>query len=395
MGAVSACGMGVEALWSSARDGRSGVRDIDFPVLTRQQVGKAAAITPDTIEAASEGSQPRFQDRFAVLALAAASEAVAQAGLEAEHFGTACGVVIGSGYGGAATNDSGATQFGREPYGRMDPMSIPKVMTNAAASWVGIRYGARGPTFCISTACSSAAQSIGTAAHMIRHGMMERCLAGGSEALLVPSVFRAWELMRVMSAKLCRPFSVDRDGMVLGDGAGVLVLESLDAAQARGAAVIAELAGYGTTGDAGDLLRPDPDGAAASMAAAIADAGLAPDAIGYVNAHGTATVANDISEAEAMRRVFGGHMDRVRVSSTKPIHGHALGAAGALELIVAVKALAERTAPPTINFTTVDPKIGLEPVPNVAQPFDGDAVMSNSFAFGGINASLVARRFSA
>lgn len=232
------------------------------------------------------------------------------------------------------------------------------------------------------------------AAFMIRHGLLTRCIAGGSEALLVPSVFRAWEVLRVMTAGLCRPFSEGRDGMVIGEGAGIFVLESLDAAQERGATIIAEVAGYGTTGDAGDLLRPDPTGAASAMAAAIADAGLAPADIAYVNAHGTGTVANEASETQALRSVFGNGLDTTLVSSTKPIHGHALGAAGALEFIITVKALLEQVAPPTINFSAIDPALGIDPVANVARAFSGEACMSNSFAFGGVNASLVAKRFS-
>jgi nodulation protein E len=267
-------------------------------------------------------------------------------------------------------------------------------MTNAAASWTAMEFGVTGPTLCISTACASATQSIGLAMQMVRAGIVERCIAGGAEALLAAAVFRAWEVLRVMTPTLCRPFSQGRDGMMLGEGAAMLVLETEEAALARGAPILAEIAGYGTTSDAGDLLRPDPAGAAAAMAAAIADAGLAPADIGYVNAHGTGTVANEQSETEALRRVFGQDLAGLAVSSTKPIHGHALGAVGAIEMIVAINALRERIAPPTINFLGVDDKLGIDPVGNVARPFSGDAVMSNSFAFGGINASLVARRYA-
>jgi len=202
-------------------------------------------------------------------------------------------------------------------------------------------------------------------------------------------VFRAWEVLRVLSPTLCRPFSRDRNGMLLGEGAGILVLETLASAQARGATPLAEIVGYGTTSDAGDLLRPDPVGASASMTRALKDAGLHPADIGYVNAHGTATVANDVSETKAMRAVFGDAFDALPVSSTKPVHGHALGAAGALETIITLRALTDQLAPPSGNFTTIDPAIGFEPVTGQARPIKSDFCLTNSFAFGGINASLI------
>jgi len=393
-GAFTACGLGADRLWTAARDGVSAARTIEFPENPRQMVKRAAMLAPEDMEAAWKRGNPRMQDRITAAALAAAREAVAQAGLGEAGFGARCGVVVGSGYGGADTNDRNMRLFALDPAARVDPMCIPKIMTNAAASWTAMEFGVTGPTLCISTACASATQSIGLAMQMVRAGIVERCIAGGAEALLAAAVFRAWEVLRVMTPTLCRPFSQGRDGMMLGEGAAMLVLETEEAALARGAPILAEIAGYGTTSDAGDLLRPDPAGAAAAMAAAIADAGLAPSDIGYVNAHGTGTVANEQSETEALRRVFGQDLAGLAVSSTKPIHGHALGAVGAIEMIVAINALRERIAPPTINFLGVDDKLGIDPVGNVARPFSGDAVMSNSFAFGGINASLVARRYA-
>lgn len=396
-GAVSACGVGVEPLWRAARDGVSGVGPIDFPSSPNQHVKTAGGLSVEVQAEIWKDARPRLQDLFTAMALSAARQAVAEAGLQPEHFGSSCGVIIGSGGGGLTTVDNNIVRFARDSLARIDPMGIPKTMTNAAASWVSMEYDARGVTMCISTACSSATQSIGLAAHMIRHGMLDRCIAGGSEAILAPTVFRSWELLRVMTPGLCRPFSEGRDGMILGDGSAVVVLESLESAQARGATIIAELAGYGTTSDGGgDLLRSDPKAAAACMSAAIADAGLSPGDIAYVNAHGTGTVANEQSETAALRAVFGAQVDHgLLVSSTKPIHGHAMGAAGAIELIVTIKALVEQVAPPTINFTGVDPKLGIDPVANFARPFSGDACMTNSFAFGGINATLVVKRYRA
>lgn len=392
-GAVTACGIGAERLWVGVRDGISGVRPIEFPELPRQQVKSAASIADADMETVWSGANRRLQDRVTAIALAAAREAVEQAKLSSQDFGSRCGVVIGSGYGGAETNERNMTLVARDANARCDPMSIPKIMTNAPASWVGMEFGATGPTFCISTACASGTQSIGLAFHMIRSGMVERCLAGGAESLLVPFVFRAWEVMRVMTPSLCRPFSAGRDGMVLGDGAAVMVLESLESAVARGADILCEVAGFGSSGDAGDLLRPNPAGAAASMRAAIADAGISAEEIGYVNAHGTGTVANELSETAALRDVFGDHVEDMAISSTKPIHGHALGAAGAIEFLVATRALREGIAPPTINFKGMDDKLGIDPVSNTARPFSARACLSNSFAFGGINATLIARKW--
>ena len=389
MGAVSACGIGVEALWDAAVTGRSGVREVLFARLSRQSVKNSAKITEADYEVIAKGARPRFQDRVSILAQVAAREAVAQAGLGADDFGAACGVVIGSGFGGAETLDQNYVRTVSLVEQRLDPLSIPKIMTSSAASWVAMDYHATGPTFCISTACSSAAQSIGIAADLIRAGTVERCLAGGSEALLIDGVFQAWEALHVMTPTLCRPFSQDRNGMVLGEGAGVLVLESYEAAVARGATILAELMGFASTNDATDLLRPNPEGAASCMRKALENAGLPAASIGYVNAHGTGTTANDIAESTALRAVFGEGGAFPLVSSTKPIHGHALGAAGALELIITLCALKAQIAPPTINFTTPDPKIGFDPVANVAKPFSANAALSNSFAFGGINASLV------
>ena len=389
LGAVSACGLGADRLWRAARDGHSAVGEVLFPRIHRQQVKQMARIADADFATLLETAKPRFQDRTAILGIAAAREAVARAGLGPEDFGERCGVVVGSGLGGAETIEQGYIRFVEDPASRSDVMAIPKLMANSTASWIAMSFKATGPTLCISTACSSATQSIGLAADLIRAGIVDRCLAGGAEALLIDGAFAAWEALHVMTTSHCRPFSRERNGMVLGEGAGVVVLESMEAAEARGATVLAELVGYATNADANDLLRPDPVGATTCIRKAVDSSGLDPSRIGYVNAHGTGTVANDLTETTALRTVFGDAFDGLAVSSTKPIHGHALGAGGALEFIVTVEALRNRIAPPTINFLGVDPKIGFEPVPNVARPFTADAAMSNSFAFGGINASLV------
>ncbi|MBO9409677.1 beta-ketoacyl-[acyl-carrier-protein] synthase family protein [Shimia sp. R9_1] len=395
LGAVSACGIGADALIEATQSGTSGVKPVSFEALDIQRVKTAGKIAEGDL-AEILGEKPhRMREPVAEYALAAAREAVAQAGLTEEHFGDNCGVSIGSGFGGAQTLDRNYLKFGAEGSMRLDPMAVPKIMNNAAASWVSMEFGATGPALCLATACSSASQSIGMGMQMIASGQVERCLVGGSEACLENGVFRVWELLRVMTADLNRPFSKDRNGMILGEGAGVLVLESLEAAEARGATILCELSGFGTNSDAGDLLRPNPERASACMRMALRQAGLDASDIGYVNAHGTGTVANDVNEVSALRAVFGDTLDGVEISSTKPVHGHALGAAGALELIVAIGALLRQSAPPTLNFAEVDPKIGLEPVPNAAKATPLKAVMSNSLAFGGINATLIAEAFAA
>lgn len=395
-GAFSPCGAGVDALWAAARDGVSAGKYTDFETIPDQKVMLAAGIDDDMLAPYADRLKPRMQDRVTGFALIAAEEAIAQAGLTEAHFGDDCGVIVGSGFGGAETINTNYLKFFAQHYGgepqRLDAMAVPKIMTNAAASWISMTWGARGPVYCNSTACSSASQSIGLAYQLIRAGAMERCITGGTEACVVAGVFRAWEMLRVLSPDACRPFSRDRNGMMLGEGAGILILETLDAAEARGAEPLAEIVGYGTTSDAGDLLRPDPQGAAGAMERAIKDSGLAPYEVGYVNAHGTATVANDLSETRAMRQVFGNRFDEVAVSSTKPVHGHALGAAGALETIITLEALRNSLAPPSGNFGEVDPAIGFEPVHGSPRAFDAPAAMCNSFAFGGINASLVLGR---
>lgn len=392
LGAITAAGSGVPALWEAAREGRSGVSDFRLERYPRQRITQAAHIAGFDPAAHLSEQELKTTDRFAQLALVAAAEALKHAGLDTgAPLGPRFGAIIGSGIGGSWTTDDGHYAF-YVTETRTDLLTIAKVMPNAAASQISMRYGVRGPSLAISSACASGTQAVGYGLQMIRAGMADAMLVGGSEALLTPATFRAWEVLRVMAPETCRPFSDKRNGMVLGEGAAVLVIEELEHALKRGATPLAEIAGYGTTSDAGDLLRPTVEGPAAAMANALADAGLTPRDIGYVNAHGTGTVLNDISESEALRQVFGAHIGEVSVSSTKPIHGHALGAAGAIELVITVAALRDNIAPPTINWLAPDPKCLADPVPNTARARPIDAAISNSFAFGGINATIAIRR---
>lgn len=391
MGAVTASGLGVDALWTAARDGISGVGAIDRPRFEDSRI-KHAAFVRDFDQASYFPRELNTTlDRFAALGIVAADEALAQAGIGKEPLGDNCAVIMGTGIGGQMTTDEqNYTYYVLKS--RLDPMTVPKIMPNAAASQISMRYGARGPVFCIASACSSSAQAIGIGVQMVDSGMVERAIVGGSEAFISPSGLRAWEILRVLTPSKNRPFSKGRDGMVLGEAGAVLVLEDLDRAKARGAPILGIISGYGTTSDANDLLKPDPVGSSRAMKLAIADAGLEPDDIGYVNAHGTGTVLNDLAETEALGRIFGNRLKDVPVSSTKPVHGHTIGAAGAVELIVTVKALEHQFLPPTINWVEADPKCDLDMIPNVGRPATFSAAMTNSFAFGGINASLIVQR---
>jgi 3-oxoacyl-[acyl-carrier-protein] synthase II len=338
-------------------------------------------------------------DRFAQLGLVAADEAVRDAGLEAQALsGLRTGVYFGSGIGGASTIESSYRTFLDPGNGRVSPMGVVLTMANAAAAHVSLRYGVHGPSQTYSVACASSAVAIGDAFRAIRDGYLDVAIVGGSEALITSGMMAVWSAMRVLAKpdaqhpeRSCRPFCASRSGLVLGEGAGALVLESIAHARARGKAAIAEVAGYGITSDASHLSKPSADGQAAAMRAALDDAGLAASDIGYVNAHGTATQVGDVTETQAIRNVFGPHAGRLPVSSTKALHGHLLGAAGAVEFIAAILAMRHGTIPPTAHYARPDPQCDLDYVPNVARESVAlGAVMSNSFAFGGTNAVLVA-----
>lgn len=394
MGCVTAAGIGVDKLWSAAVGGQSQVKTLEFERSYRQRVTQAAYLSEFDPSSLIDDELMRYCDRFTQFALFATDEAVRQSGLDTQvPMGNRTAVIIGSGIGGASSNDDAHHNFyvTRE---REEAMTVPRVMPNAATSQVCIKYGCTGPSFAISSACSSAAQSIGVGLQMVQSGMVDRAVVGGSEALLTPSVFRAWEVMRVLTPELCRPFSKHRTGMVLGEGAASFVIETKEQALERGANILCELVGYGTTTDAHDIIRPLSEGQVTCMQQALEAAGIAPQQIGYINAHGTGTVLNDIAETEAIRHVFGAHTERLPVSSTKPIHGHTLGAAGGLELAITIKALIESMVPPTINWKESDPRCDLDMVPNQARRAEVEYALSNSFAFGGINAALVVKRAS-
>ena len=401
MGVLAPIGNDVPSLVESLRAGRTGIRPITAPFASRL-VHNAFG----TVEKVPEDRVPRSRtagvDRFSTLALVASHEAVADAGLDGHPALAEAAVAVGTGMGGSETLQSGYEELFLRDAARVNPFLVIKAMNNAAAAHVAIDFGCHGQSLTYSTACSSSAIAIGEAARLIRSGGARVAIAGGTEALLNLGTITAWIALRTLAipdasdpGSACRPFSADRTGLVLGEGAGFVVLEEEEHARARGARVHAVLSGYGARTDATHLTRPDAAGQVACMRAALRDAGLDPSDIGYLNAHGTATVAGDAVETQAIREAFGDHADRLPVSSTKSMHGHLMGATGAVELIVSILALQHSFLPPTINLHRPDPACDLDYVPLRAR--EGVSlrhVMTNSFAFGGSNAVLVASRFA-
>jgi nodulation protein E len=388
LGAVTAAGMGAEALWAAAVGGVSGNKPLTFSRDYSHSIKHAARAPDIDITAYLPDRKASYFDRTTSLGLVAAMEAMKDAGLhDAGPLGNRTAVIVGTGIGSLGTIEEGAYNLleGRRP----DPLSVPRAMTSAAASHIGMVYGCTGPSFVISSACASSAQALGIAMQMLRAGMIDRAIVAGCESIITSGGMKGWEAMRVLSPDFCRPFSKGRNGLLLGEGGAVLVLETAEGAERRGAKVRARLLGYGTTSDAKDMLRPDTDGATEAMAIALADAGVDAGSVDYVNAHGTATLLNDTTESEALGRIFGNRIGAVPVSSTKPIHGHTLGAAGAIEAIVTIRAMEEGRVPPTINFLAPDPNCPIDCVPNEGRTQPIGLALSNSFAFGGINAALV------
>jgi nodulation protein E len=393
VGAISALGRNAGEFAESLRQGRSGIAPIQSAGCSELRFPNGAEVPEYSHRPYFEDRRADFMDRFAQFAVIAAREAVASAGVEwTPALRESAAIVTGSCVGGQNAQDAGFTEVYKLGRNRVHPLTIPRTMANAGASHISMEFGITGPSFTISTACSSAGHAIGQALWMVRTGAADLAITGGSEAPFSFGILKAWEAMRVVSPETCRPFSKDRRGMILGEGAAMFVLEPLDAALARGARIHAEIVGIGMSADACHITQPSVDGAARAMRAALRDAGLAPEQIGYINGHGTATQANDIAETAAIRAVFGPHADRLAVSSTKSMHGHALGAAAALECLATVTALRDGILPPTANFSQPDPECDLDVVPNVAREAQVEYALSNSFAFGGLNAVLALRK---
>lgn len=391
LGCISALGHSVAELWSALEAGRSGIGPLTRVPLDQVQVTVAAEVKQFDETRHFNERELRLFDRFTQFALVAAQEAVADAGIDFGRdaaLGLETAVIVASGAGGWTTLDEAFYRIHRLNRPRPHPLTIPRLMISAATSQISIKYGIKGPAFCISSACSSANHAIGEAYWMIRTGRARAALVGGSEAEISAASQRSWETLRVLAPDTCRPFSQGRKGMVIGEGAGMLVLERFDDARKRGARVYGEIAGYGLSGDARDIVMPDADGAARAMRQAIGTAGLRPGDIQYINAHGTGTQVNDAAEVKAIKMVFGQEAGRLMVSSTKSMHGHALGATSAIEAVATVKAIEHGVVPPTANYEGPDPECDLDHVPHVARRARISAALSNSLAFGGLNAVL-------
>lgn len=400
IGVVSPLGHGEAEFFANLLAGKSGVRRIESAFVERLGTRIAASAAFD----ASVHFPPpklRMLDRVSQFALVAAAQAMAAAdpALDDDERRDA-GVFLGTGMGGANSTDDGYRALYEQRTERMPPFSVLTGMNNAAAAWIGIEYAFGGPNLTYSTACSSSAVAIGEAWRRIRSGETPIALAGGAEAPLNLGTIKAWEALKTLAtedardpAASCKPFARDRTGMVLGEGAAMLVLEDLERAQRRGARIRGELVGYGLSTDAGHITRPTSGGQARAMELALRSAALTPDRIGYINAHGTGTLANDAVETAAIKQVFGARAYRVPTSSTKSMHGHLLGAAGAMELVATLLAVENRTLPPTINLDLPDPQCDLDYIAQGARAADGlEFAMSNAFAFGGSNAVLVCRQ---
>jgi nodulation protein E len=395
MGAISALGRTVPEFAASICQGRPGIGPIESTDCSQLRFQNGAEVRGYSHQPYFEDRRADFIDRFAQFAVIAAREAVSCAGIEwTATLRETAAIITGSCVGGQSTEDIGFHEVYKLGHNRVHPLTIPKTMANAGASHISMEFGITGPSFTVSTACSSAAHAIGQAFWMVRTGMTDLALTGGSEAPFSFGILKAWEAMRVVSPETCRPFSKDRRGMILGEGGAMFVLEPLEAALARGARIHAELTGFGMSADAAHITQPSTEGAARAIRTALRDAHLEPEQIGYINAHGTATPANDVTETNAIRSVFGAHTNRLAVSSTKSMHGHALGAGAALECLATTLALRDGFLPPTANFTEPDPECDLDVVPNHSRQAEIEYALSNSFAFGGLNAVLVLRKFA-
>jgi len=394
LGIISALGLDLSENWKSLSEGRSGIGPLEVPDVAGvglKMPNGAQVHGFDPLKHFVGGKDAQL-DRFAQFSVVAAREAFhdSQLELSPEQKKNAA-IVCGSAVGGQAAIESGFEDLWVQGRGRVHPLTIPKTMANAGASHISMDLGLAGPVYTVSTACSSANHAIGQAFRLVRDGDADLAVTGGAEAFFTIGMLKAWEAMRVVAPDTCRPFSKDRRGMILGEGGAMMILEPMEFARARGAKIYAEVCGMGMTSDAHHLTQPTIDGPARAMRGALREGGLSPEEIGYINAHGTGTAGNDPVETKAIHEVFGAHAKKLAVSSTKSMHGHALGAAGALEAIATILALYYGILPPTANFTEADPECDLDYIPNKPREQKVAAALSNSFAFGGLNAVVAFR----
>ena len=396
MGAICALGNDAASVWQAMTAGRTGIAPVSRVDPERVRAAGVVAEVKgfDPTRHFDEAKLTQL-DLATQYALVAAKEAITQAGISFEgERASRTAVVIGSGVAGEATRDTQYHRIYAEKAQRVHPLGIIRMMMNAPASQISMAHGITGPAFVVASACASSNHAFAQAAMMIRSGLVDAAVVGGTEACLNLGTLLAWEAMRVLAPDTCRPFSKGRRGIVLGEGSAMFVVETLEQAQSRGATILAELAGAGMSSDAGDIAAPSELGAAAAIENALRDANLSPSEVDYVSAHGTGTIANDSTETAALHRVFGEHARALAISSTKPMHGHALGASGALELVAVIGALRDGIVPPTLAYLEPDPACDLDYVPHQARKMPVHVAISNSFAFGGLNAVVALRRMS-
>ncbi len=392
-GTINPLGNDVPATLEGMREGRCGIGPLELRDLDRLGIKIGGQVRNYVPESIFNRQQLSLFDRFTQFTVIAAREALAQSGLEfTGELAARSGIVLGNSGGGMSTIDDNYRALYEEGKNRIHPFVVPKFMNNAAASHVAMEFNLKGPSFTVSTACASSNHAMAQAFQMVHGGTSPVMVTGGSESILCMGGVKAWEGLRVMSRDACRPFSANRNGMVQGEGAAIFVFEEYERARARGAEILAEVIGYAMTSDAGDIVMPSKQGAARAIAGAIQDARINPEDVGYINAHGTGTAANDKTESAAVADVFGPHADRLMMSSTKSMHGHLIGGTGAVELLACIMAVRDGVIAPTIGYEVPDPECALDVVPNEAREADVEVALSNAFAFGGLNAVLALRR---
>ena len=394
LGVISAAGHNAADFWKRVSNGQSAIGPITTISTDTLNVDIGAEVAGFEPADYFHKRQLGMLDRFSQFGLVAAREAVSDSGVTFDdEAGERAATIIGSGVGGQTTFDDSYYAIYAENKTRVHPFTVPRLMINAATSHITMEHGVTGPAYSVASACSSANHAMGQAFLMVRSGMVDTAITGGAEATITVGTMKAWEALRVMANDTCRPFSKGRTGMVLGEGAAVFVFETLEKAKARGAKIYAEVIGHGLSSDAMDITLPDANGAARAIRGALKDAGINPEDVDYVNAHGTGTTANDVTETRALKQVFGDHAYKISVSSTKSMIGHALGGAGALELAAVLLGMRDGLAPPTANYCEPDPECDLDYIPNDPREMAINVAISNSFAFGGLNAVIALRRF--
>ena len=392
-GTINALGHSVSETFDAMREGRCGIGPLEFQDVDRLAIKIGGQVREFEAEGRYNRQQMSLYDRFTQFTLAAAKEAIEQSGLTfSGDLSARSGVILGTAGGGVNTWDQNYRLVYEEGKNRVHPFVVPKLMNNAAASHVSMEFNLKGPSFTVATACASSNHAMAQAFQMVRSGMAPAMVTGGSESMLCFGGVKAWEGLRVMSKDACRPFSANRNGMVQGEGAGIFVFEEFEHAKRRGADMLAEVIGFGMSSDAADIVMPSKNGAARAIEGALGDAKLSKDRVGYINAHGTGTAANDKTECAAVADVFGPHADRLMMSSTKSMHGHLIGGTGAVELLACIMALRDGVIAPTIGYEEADPECALDVVPNDARDAKVDVALSNAFAFGGMNAVLALGR---